>query len=109
MPRILFVAGPLLVLGIFSLTAEISSCSGSTKDISKVNVFIAGVRDVRDAELEHGRHNGYTRHAVNKLAETIRFPLARSYPLPSIYSADDFEIRYKRFSMTRFYQDDRRL
>ena len=55
MPRAVLVAGSLLVFGLYSLAADVSSCSGSSshtmsEDVSTVNRFISAVRAVRDVQ-----------------------------------------------------------
>ena len=93
MPKALLVAGALLVFGLCSLAADVSSCLGSSshtmsEDVSTVNRFISAVRAVRDAhEL-----NRYV--FVRQLADIMSFPLERWYPLPSINSAREFMTRY---------------
>lgn len=94
MLRTLVIAGFVLTFGVYSLSADVSACTGTdsaatSENVSTVNRFIAAVRAVRDAD-DRDRDD-----AVLKLANRIVFPLVRKYPLPSIRSVGEFMIRYK--------------
>ena len=85
----MLVPVPLLVFGLVSLAADVSSCSGSSshtmsEDVNAVNRFIAAAC-CADADERN-------RPVVVRLAEIIDFPIARKYPLPSIYSAGELGV-----------------
>jgi hypothetical protein len=77
--RVVALVGPLLLLGTVPVAAQVVSCAHQEDgDVAAVNRFISLVR------------NG-DRH---RLADRIRFPLPRRYPLPSI-SRGEFIDRYE--------------
>ena len=77
--RVVVLVCPLLLLGTVPVAAQVVSCAHQEDgDVSVVNRFISLVRD-------GDRH---------RVAEQIRFPLPRRYPLPSI-SRGEFIDRYE--------------
>ncbi|MDE0229597.1 MAG: hypothetical protein OXJ62_12170 [Spirochaetaceae bacterium] len=73
------LVGPLLLLGTLPVAAQVLSCAQQEEgDVLVVNRFISLLRD-------GDRH---------RLADLIRFPLPRRYPLPSI-SRGEFIDRYE--------------
>ncbi|MCY4375452.1 MAG: hypothetical protein OXC31_16950 [Spirochaetaceae bacterium] len=88
MRRIFLVAEFLFALGLLSPAADVSSCGGSfaasSEDVNAVNRFIRAVRALNESP-DH----------IARLAELIRFPLRREYPLPGIHSPFEFLARYK--------------
>ena len=90
--RISIVAGLLLAFGLVSPSADVSSCvergyfAASEEDVKAVNRFIRIVRALSEYDSAEN---------VGQLAELIRFPLKRKYPLHSIHSHEEFLARYK--------------
>ena len=92
--RAMVAALPLLVFGVFAVSAEVSSCSGINsdtmrEDVSIINRFIAAVR----CEVDGG--SGAECGDIPSLDGIINFPLKRTYPLPGIKSAGEFRARYR--------------